>query len=50
MRKKQKSLLDIPLSRDKFDMLGAIVTDPLGSYTGRPVDLSEVPVQDADDL
>lgn len=25
-------------------------TDPQGSYTGRPVDLREEPVQDADDL
>ena len=25
-------------------------TDPNGSYTGRPDDLHEVPVQDADDL
>lgn len=27
-----------------------IVTDPNGSYTGRPVDPEERPVQDADDL
>lgn len=27
-----------------------IVTDPNGSYTGRPRDRSETPVQDADDL
>ena len=25
-------------------------TDPYGSYTGRPVDPKEKPVQDADDL
>jgi len=25
-------------------------TDPFGSYTGRPKDLSDKPVQDADDL
>lgn len=25
-------------------------TDPLGSYTGRPADPRETPVQDADDL
>ena len=25
-------------------------TDPNGSYTGKPVDRFEVPVQDADDL
>ena len=27
-----------------------IVSDPFGSYTGRPVDPNERPVQDADDL
>ena len=27
-----------------------IVTDPNGSYTGKPVDPDEKPVQDADDL
>ena len=27
-----------------------IVTDPSGSYTGRPADKDEKPIQDADDL
>lgn len=27
-----------------------IVLDPFGSYTGRPLDADEKPVQDADDL
>ena len=27
-----------------------IVTDPMGGYTGVPEDLTETPVQDADDL
>lgn len=27
-----------------------IATDPQGSYTGRPQDPYEIPVQDADDL
>lgn len=27
-----------------------IQTDPFGSYTGRPEDPQEAPVQDADDL
>lgn len=27
-----------------------IATDPFGSYTGRPIDPEEIPVQDADDL
>lgn len=25
-------------------------TDPFGSYTGKPIDPDEIPVQDADDL
>lgn len=28
----------------------SIQTDPLGSYTGKPVENDEIPVQDADDL
>ncbi len=27
-----------------------IITDPQGSYTGRPEDPTEKPIQDADDL
>lgn len=27
-----------------------IVTDPFGSYTGKPLDPEERPIQDADDL
>ncbi len=27
-----------------------IITDPNGSYTGRPMDPNERPIQDADDL
>lgn len=27
-----------------------IITDPNGSYTGRPLDPDERPIQDADDL
>ncbi len=27
-----------------------IITDPNGSYTGRPIDKGEKPIQDADDL
>lgn len=28
----------------------AVKTDPMGSWTGQPLDPYEVPVQDADDL
>lgn len=27
-----------------------IITDPFGSYTGRPLEVGEHPIQDADDL
>lgn len=30
--------------------LGVIITDPMGGYTGRPIDPEETPVQDMDDL
>ena len=35
---------DLPLDKS------IVVTDPLGSYTGVPLDPNEMPVQDADDL
>ena len=47
---KKDTIPYIPLTRDKFDTLGMIITDPMGSYTGIPVDKMEKPVQDADDL
>ena len=34
----------------KKNLKDKISTDPFGSYTGRPVDPTERPVQDADDL
>ncbi len=40
----------IPFTKEKFDLLGMMLTDPMGSYTGRPMDPLEQPVQDADDL
>jgi len=33
-----------------MNLLGMIITDPMGSYTGRPIEKWEQPVQDADDL
>lgn len=33
-----------------FPPVGPIVTDPNGSYTGRPLEQTEIPVQDVDDL
>jgi len=48
--KKEDNIPHFPLTRDKFDMLGMIMTDPMGSYTGVPSELLDTPVQDADDL
>ena len=33
-----------------FHNVGISMTDPLGSYTGQPIDPFDQPVQDADDL
>lgn len=33
-----------------FDQLELQTADPLGSYTGRPTDPMDRPIQDADDL
>lgn len=46
---------DYPLNQMLWNIAAAaapvpIVTDPFGSYTGRPIDPEEKPVQDADDL
>ena len=37
-------------SKDLNNRQEKIVTDPFGSYTGRPLDETEKPIQDADDL
>ena len=42
-RKKKKAV-------EQIVNLPPSATDPNGSYTGKPMDESEVPVQDADDL
>lgn len=44
LRPKAKQLLE------SITDLPASPTDPAGSYTGRPIDPAERPVQDADDL
>ena len=38
------------MMKDKESNHERIQSDPLGSYTGRPENPHEVPVQDADDL
>ena len=37
-------------NKKKVEKTELISTDPFGSYTGRPADPNERPVQDADDL
>ena len=49
-KRQENDLPLIPMTRDKLDTLGMILSDPQGSYTGRPTNLFEMPVQDADDL
>lgn len=51
-RKDKKPVFpEIPAVRhDLKDLPVPIVTDPNGSYTGRPMDPYERPIQDADDL
>lgn len=42
---------DRPMKKAKeLSQFTAAQTDPMGSWTGRPLDPNEVPVQDADDL
>jgi len=42
---------DRPMEKAReLSQFTAAKTDPLGSWTGRPLDPYEVPVQDADDL
>ena len=47
MSKKRKSPVSTPLPAAQ---MRADMTDPQGSYTGRPAEPGEKPVQDADDL
>ena len=39
-----------PIPEDSRKDPNMYTTDPMGSYTGRPVNREEKPVQDADDL
>lgn len=39
-----------PPLEDAMNLFDLFPVDPLGSYTGRPADVDEQPVQDADDL
>ena len=46
----QRKIHPVPTPEGKPGMQNVIHTDPLGSYTGRPDDIYDVTVQDADDL
>ena len=49
--KKDRPFEELDIPKDKnMNMIGMIVPDPMGSYTGRPIEKWEQPVQDADDL
>lgn len=51
MKENKKEKTDIMLPAPMGEVkLCPIVTDPQGCYTGRPLELYEQPVQDADDL
>ena len=49
MKNMEKEIVESVALREKF-LQPLIVTDPNGSYTGRPTDPGERPIQDADDL
>ncbi len=48
--KKDKKVKLMPLLPMGNVKPSPIITDPQGSYTGRPIENYEMPVQDADDL
>lgn len=49
-RRNRKAEKIVPEFKNSAGSSHAIKTDPLGSYTGRPDNPYEKPVQDADDL
>lgn len=50
-QKREKKHREKPKASGRpIGLFSADRTDPQGSYTGRPVNLQEEPVQDADDL
>ena len=51
MKEKRIILPPLPLMNDGIGKIPMpIITDPNGSYTGRPADPEDRPIQDADDL
>lgn len=49
-RKNEETVVYTPPLPVDLGIMRTIVTDPMGSYTGRPAERYEDPVQDADDL
>lgn len=50
MSKKTKNKRTCTALPECAEPQGRIITDPQGSYTGRPETREDMPVQDADDL
>ena len=51
MRKERPVDVEMVILKEKNgDLVHCVDTDPMGSYTGRPTEKWELPVQDADDL
>ena len=48
--KKRKNIIRYPIVEGVANTIDLIPVDPLGSYTGIPLDGDDKPVQDADDL
>lgn len=49
-QKKAKEITCYPLLQGSENAMGLYTADPMGSYTGVPLDPDDEPVQDADDL
>lgn len=48
--KEKKPVTNHPPLEGPLNTVGLYPVDPMGSYTGRPLDPEEEPVQDVDDL
>jgi hypothetical protein len=46
----RKIPVEYPSQKGFANVICLLATDPLGSYTGRPIDPQDEPVQDVDDL
>ena len=50
MQHNKKNMQSRLLWEGTINSFGLYPVDPMGSYTGRPLDVGDTPVQDADDL